>query len=171
MQYVPLTVHLNALAQLYQQCAALSEKHDRLAKGMDIFNTDINQPNINPMIDQERLLQDQNLDAIQIQDLASQKPNSPQSSEKTPVEIDLITDENMPIEQGTKPIQSETKKIKKPKLNLDSTKSLQCQECKKFVKNTAGLKRHQSRMHSDKPLKNLTKKMGSTKQKGIQVLN
>ncbi|CAD8090519.1 unnamed protein product [Paramecium sonneborni] len=171
MQYVPLTTHLNALASLYQQCATLSEKHDRLAKGMDIFNTDVNQITIAPMIDQERIIQYQNSEAFQVLDLASQKPNSPQSSQKTPVEIDLITDQEVLIEQGTKPISGETKKIKKPKLNLDCSKSLQCPQCKKLVKNSAGLKRHISRMHSDKPLKNLTKKMGNQKQKGIQILN
>ncbi|CAD8093751.1 unnamed protein product [Paramecium primaurelia] len=171
MQYVPLTVHLSALAQLYQQCAALSEKHDRLAKGLDIFNTEVNHFTVAPIFDQERIMQEQNTEGSQIQDFSSQKPNTPLSSCKTPVEIDLVTDEDAQIEQGTKPIQNETKKIKKNKQNVNSQNFLQCPMCQKHCKNIAGLRRHQSRMHVDKPLKNVTKKMQNKKQLGNNVQN
>ncbi|CAD8170441.1 unnamed protein product [Paramecium octaurelia] len=171
MQFVPLTVHLNALAQLYQQCATLSEKHDRLAKGLDIFNAQVNHITVAPMFDQDRVLQEQNTEAPQIQDLNSQKPHYLSSNSKSPVEIDLVTHEDFQIEQGTKPIQSETKKIKKIKQNVDSSKFLQCPECQKHCKNQAGLKRHQSRMHVDKPLKHVTKKLLNKKQQGNNVQN
>ncbi|CAD8201123.1 unnamed protein product [Paramecium pentaurelia] len=171
MQYVPLTVHLNALAQLYQQCATLSEKHDRLAKGLDIFNTEVPQLIIPTLIDQERVMQEQNTQAHQIQEYNSQKNNSPTPSQKSPVEITLGSDEDVAIEQGTKPIQSETKKIKKNKQNVDNYKFLQCSECHKQVKNLAGLKRHQTRMHTNKPLKNVTKKIQDNKPQKVQNSN
>ncbi|CAD8204751.1 unnamed protein product [Paramecium octaurelia] len=169
MQYVPLTVHLNALAQLYQQCAALSEKHDRLAKGIDIFNTEVHQLTIPTLIDQERVLQEQNTEAPLNQEYSSQKQNSPTPSQKTPMEIDLGSDDDVPMEQGTKPIQSETKKIKKNKLKVDASKMLQCPECQKQVKNVAGLKRHQTRMHANKPLKNVTKKIQEKREQGSKL--
>ncbi|CAD8208060.1 unnamed protein product [Paramecium octaurelia] len=154
MQYVPLTTHLNALAQLYLQCASLSERCDKLARGEEIMNEEKQIPNRN---DQIRI--DMGYDPLQT--LENNKQRQIDSRSNTPIEINIVDEEEERIEKkNDNPISHQTKKIKRVQVQgEDKLQQIQCSQCKQIFKNHKQMKKHFERSHNTKSTKKVNKKL------------
>ncbi|CAD8109457.1 unnamed protein product [Paramecium sonneborni] len=156
MQYVPLTTHLNALAQLYQQCASLSERCDKLAKGEEIINEE-KQILINK--DQERIEIDCGSAVLQSQEKNQQ--GQVESRSDTPIEINIVDEEGDEMDRKKdNPISNQTKKIKRSlKQGDEKQQQIQCSQCKQLFKNHKQMKKHIERFHINKSVKKVNKKL------------
>ncbi|CAD8116472.1 unnamed protein product [Paramecium sonneborni] len=146
MQYVPLTTHLNALAQLYQQCASLSERCDKLARGEEIINEE-KQILINK--DQERIEIDCDQGVLSTQGINQLRQI--ESNSNTPIEINIVDEEVEEIERKKEnPISNQTKKIKRIQNQGDEKEQqIQCSKCQQLFKNHKQMKKHMERQHNN----------------------
>ncbi|CAD8198536.1 unnamed protein product [Paramecium pentaurelia] len=156
MQYVPLTTHLNALAQLYLQCASLSERCDKLARGEEIINED---KQIQNHKDQGTIEIDCGPAVLQTQE--GNKQRHIESRSNTPIEINIVDEEEEEIERkNDNPISNQTKKIKRAQIQQETKQQqIQCSQCKQLFKNHKQMKKHFDRAHNTKSVKKVNKKL------------